>query len=137
MAISLSNANSYFNPKNHVKSAVWEGFGEPEREAGIAHAKRIVSRAIQVDVDEEVADMDITSDAYYRPDYAVYEQALFMLANSQAIPNAEQTAPHWIANDGTNQPSGVKSGAEDIFSLCPEAAQYLRRPGRQVELLRG
>lgn len=128
--ITRALADDYFGPQNHVRSPQWKSFDAPLRDAAIAHAKRMVSRTINTEVTDETVDNDI----YYRPDYAVYEQALYMLMNSDAVPNAERTGPHFNAVD-EEEDDGIRK--KDMGKLCFEAAQYLNRPKGQVHLLRG
>ena len=131
VAIDLSGANSYFAPRNHLQAEVWKGFGADQQAGAIAHASRLISR----ELGKEVADETVDASIYYHPDRAVYEQALYMLKNSFAIPNAQQTAPHFTAVDmGTGRASPK---AADPDELCAEAARFLIRPRRQIYLVRG
>ena len=128
--ISIDGANEYFAAENHVNAPLWEKFDDTQRTASITHATRLVSRAIGFEVTDDSSD----STASYYPAYAVYEQALFILLNSHAIANGEETAPHYFGDDGTGQPR--QQGK--IGGLCPEALAWIDvQQGPTVRIARG
>lgn len=133
MALDLSTnaADEYFGPRNHVKHSIWAGFDDDQRAAALAQAARQVSGKIGGDV---ANDTDIP-DSFYRPSYAVFEQALYLLQNSFSIPNAEMTAPHFSAIDGDGD--GIGSRARDEDELSGAASRFLQRPQRAIYLVRG
>jgi hypothetical protein len=135
MALDLTNtaADSYFAPRNHVRSALWSRFNEDQKVAALAHATRTLSKHMSKSVEDETVEADI----YYHPDRAVFEQALYMLLISEAIPNAELTAPHFYARTETAEDGIRKDGASKYDVLCDEAAGFLNRPKRQIYLVRG
>lgn len=130
VTINTPGADTYFGPRNHVKAEIWKGFTSDQKTAAIAHAIRRVSRELGKEVEAETVD----ASTYYHPDRAVYEQALFMLQNSFAIPNGEETGPRFTATEPNpgDQPRKV-----DPDELCAEAAALLIRPRRQLFLIRG
>jgi hypothetical protein len=130
VTIDQAGADTYFGERNHVRSDLWSRFNEDQKVAAIAHATRQVSRELNAEVTSETVD----AATYYHPDWAVYEQALFLLMNSYAIPNAEETAPHYAAVD-LNEADGIKK--PDTSQLTDEAARFLLRPKRQIYLVRG
>lgn len=132
VTIDLTGANSYFALRNHIQAEVWKGFGPDQQAGAIAHAARLISR----ELGKEVTDETVQASTYYHPDRAVYEQALYMLKNSFAIPNAQQTAPHFTAVD-MGAGGGASPKAADPDELCAEAARFLTRPRRQIYLVRG
>jgi predicted RNA-binding protein with PUA-like domain len=116
VTITKSGADSYFDPRSHVKSAVWLGFSDNQRTAAVAHAIRLMNRALGSLVESETSDED---DQYY-PDRATYEQALYMLVNSESIANGEQNGPKFIASAGED--SARKA---DMPLLAQEAKAWL------------
>lgn len=116
MSIDINDATGYFS--QHLRAAVWNGFGEQQRIAAIAHSKRMLNRALNSDIDDETIDTD---DFVYRPDYAVYEQALWMLENG-VIANGEQSAPVFVASD-PEKPDNARDTQKAILS--PEALRWL------------
>lgn len=116
MSIDINDATEYFSL--HLRAGVWNGFGEQQRTGAIAHAKRLLNRALNLDIDDEAIDED---DYAYRPDYAVYEQALWMLENG-VIANGEQSAPAFVASD-PEKPDNARDSQKAI--LAPEALRWL------------
>lgn len=118
--INLAGAQTYFGAANHHKAAVWSGFGQQHRTGAIAAARRTLSRALgrALDDDEDAyAEGDRTRD-----EYAVYEQALWMLENGQ------------IADAAGNDPVPVLTGKSDSADnssnrstggFAPEALRWL------------
>ncbi len=132
MAVTITKdlADQYFAVDSHVNYAIWDKFDDDLRTAAVAHAQRLVSRALGTAVENETAD----SNSQYHPDRAVYEQALYMLSNSNAIANGEYTAPHWTGDDGTGQARTMG----DIYTICPEARAYLDvQSGSTIPIARG
>lgn len=139
LTLTLAAAEAYFGPASHVRYEVWKKFNEPQKTAALVHATRRISREISQPVEDET----INNTTFYRPDYAVFEQALHMLVSGEAIPNREQTGPAFYAqtgmtarfnSDGVRQQGGDVAGINEI---SPEAATWLLRPRRQIYLARG
>ena len=134
VTIDLSGANTYFGADSHVKTEVWTGFADPQKTAALATAVRLVSREIGGDVADETAD---STNYGYRPDWACYEQAIAILEASEAIANADRTAPHYYAED-IDESDEVRQESDDFLSgLTTEAARWLNRPKQQAYTIRG
>ena len=131
LTIDLAGADAYFAPRNHLKAEDWKDYHQDLRAAAIAQALRRVSRELGSEVTEEAVD----AATYYHPDWAVYEEALYLLENSMAIANAEQTAPHYRAVDPFQTDTTRKQ--QGTGELSPEASRYLLRPRRRIFLVRG
>ncbi|MDH3563104.1 MAG: hypothetical protein OEN49_06880 [Gammaproteobacteria bacterium] len=132
MAITLSRAlaATYFGASSHLNYGVWFAFSDEQQDAAIAHATRLITRALGTEVTNETTD----TPSSYRPDYAVYEQAFFMLANSTAIVDGTQTGPKFVSDDGTGQPRERR----DVFTICREAQRWLNASaGAGVQIARG
>lgn len=132
MAIDVTGANTYFGVTSHVKSSTWTAISTNLRTAAIAHAKRVIARFINVDVSDLTTDAT-DDDDFPRHDVAVYEQALWMVQQSDAVVNGEASAPKVI---------GVKSeGAIEQnnfgWTISPEAMRFLTRFPRAIRLCRG
>jgi len=132
VTINKDGADTYFAPTNHARGGLWERFDPGAREGAVAQATRLVTREIGEEITDETVDDSIS----YRPDYAVFEQALHLLMNSDAIPNGGETAPHFAGVDSMETPPGPRK-AEDPAALCAEAAAWLARPRRRIMLSRG
>ena len=128
--INKAGADTYFGEENHLDAALWLAFDDEQRTAAVAQADRLLSRALGSPMTSETVD----TDAAYQPNYAVYEQALYMLIHSNAVPNGEQSAPHWSAG-GTD---GEERKAMNPLALCPEARQWMDwQYGATIPIYRG
>jgi len=78
MQITPENADKYFAPENHVQSEVWFKFAGAHRAGAVANARRIFEREFRRALDDTGASDTI----FYREDFAVYEQALWLLLGS-------------------------------------------------------
>lgn len=133
MAIDINGANEYFHPGNHLKAAIWNGFDEDQKNAGIAQAKRMMTRLL----DDSGITLDSApsgDDDFPRPDLAVYEQACYILQCSPTLPNGEQSGPKF-AMPSTGQ-QDRKQAPADPLQICPDAIYWLVESGI-VTLSRG
>ena len=130
VTITRALADAYFAPDIHINGSAWGRFGESTRDAAIAHAQRIISRTIESEITDETID---ESDGY-RPDYAVYEQALYMAVNSAAIARGDMVGPMTMSIDLSE---GDKTRKKDKSIISPEALRWLRKYARQIEVWRG
>lgn len=130
MSFSFGSAQTYFRTENHIRGAVWAQFGEPHQKAALAQAKRILSRALNADIEDETVD---TGDYTYRPDYAVFEQALWLLENG-VIANGAQSAPGFVASD-PEKPDNARDSQQAL--IAPEAMRWLSGTGPRVVMARG
>jgi hypothetical protein len=124
-AITKVLADTYFT--THIEGAIWTGFSDDLRTRAIAHAKEILHRHFGIDMLEQ----DVDTDIRYYPDRAVYEQALFMLRNSDAVPNGELTASHWLS---AGRDGEVKQ--MDSRFIAPEAYRWLLIAASKPYLMR-
>ena len=117
--IDFAGSQTYFGGENHHKAAVWSGFGQQHRTGAIAAAKRILSRGLQRPVRENEPPYQ-AGDAV-REEYAVYEQALWMLEHGQ------------VADGLGSDPVPIITGAPDLAEArapgaglyAPEALRWL------------
>lgn len=129
MAYSIAGAEEYFDPKAHIKSSIWAKFNEDQKTAALLQAKRLLSRFCQcVDIEVEYADEDEIN-----AEYAIYEQALHMLAN-MPMSNADES---FAVAQAANANSTEKTRRPDPSSISPDAAVWLTPYSKQVELSRG
>lgn len=132
LSIAVADADKYFQKDNHIMSGPWLSFESNIRKATVAQATRIITRVIGYDVADEAV---ITEPVNYRPDYAVFEQALFMLLNSSAVPDGTRAGPKYVSSDPNS--SNKVRGKEDLGDVCEEAARWLIRPRKNILLVRG
>lgn len=128
MSASLSNAEQYFAPDNHIKAAYWAKFDAPMKQAAIAQAKRELSRKAQV-ADIET-DLELAAQA--NVEYAIYEQAIWMLLN-MPMTNADESFAVPTATDPETESNARKP---QVAEIAPEAFRWLVPTGN-ITLSRG
>lgn len=130
MSINLAGAQTYFSSSNHHKAAIWSGFAQAHRTGSIAAARRILARALGRAMDDDeaaYAEGDRTRD-----EYAVYEQALWMLENGQ-VADATGNDPVPVLT-GRAESAGVtdRAGERRYGAFAPEALRWLGWTGAAV-----
>ncbi|HON47402.1 MAG: hypothetical protein PHG74_07905 [Kiritimatiellae bacterium] len=124
--ISFDRAQTYFGAENHHKAAVWSAFGQAHRTGAIAAARRVLSRGLGRSMDENepaYKEGDRTRD-----EYAVYEQALWMLENGQ-VADADGNDPVPVLT-GRPDTEDVRSTSASVYA--PEALRWLGMTGGAV-----
>ena len=121
---TVEDANEYFLPSNHIKSYSWRKYNKDDKVAAFAQAVRV----LQASQGREMEDPDSDDDTY-RDDYAVYEQALFILENtprqlSGGVPNVVNLVDD---NNDELERKGVL--------ISPDAAMYFAM--NRIHLVRG
>lgn len=128
MSASVAGSEIYLDKNNHLRAYVWSKFDELQKAGAIAHAKRILNRACAVDDIED----EIATTAEINPEYAIYEQALWMLMNAP-MDNADGSFA--VATAADPKAEGKARKAETGL-IAPEALAWLTS-GSGVELSRG
>ena len=133
MTIDLTAANGYFAKGNHPEAKVWAGFGDPDpdvQRAAIAQAKRDIALFSKLDPDDaENQPADPTDPlAFPRIDFAVYEQALYVLENGRHVADGAAGATKFIA--GRTVPDGARE--RQGAWIAPNAIRWLFQGRIQV-----
>ena len=123
---SLSNAEIYFAPTNHIRSSSWSKFNTENKQAAIAQAKRDLNRTCRVSDIE--TDLEHDDDDFTNPEYAIYEQALWMLQNLP-MANADESFAVVHAADPETDSNARK--AQRVI-IAPEALRWLVRGGNMT-----
>ena len=110
----IDDANTYFKSDNHLKSYDWTGFDTVLRTGALAQAQR----ELQVSLGREMIDPDSDDDTY-RDDYAVFEQALYILENTPR--KKERGAAAVVDISDPDEKIEIKRKG---ISIAPEAKQY-------------
>lgn len=122
--IDITAADLYFASSNHTGATAWASFGRQARAAAVAEARRLLSRALRRALDDELPAY-VEGDTC-RDDFAVFEQALFILRNSTSAINGGVT-PYPAAvpttNDEDQQPEPTYAGG-----ICAAALAWLGVP---------
>ena len=103
--ICIDNANAYF--KSHPMGATWEEYNTEQKNGAIEYAKRELSRALGRALKDDEPQYKYGDQT--RDEYAVYEQALYVLLrdcqpNSTGVvmpssePDEAQPTAHTMAN---------------------------------------
>jgi len=103
--ICIDNAGAYF--KSHPMGAVWAEYSAAQRSSAVEYAKRELSRALGRPMKENEPPYSYGDRT--RDEYAVYEQALYVLLRDcqpqsagvvmpSAEPDEAQPAAHTLAN---------------------------------------
>jgi len=121
MAINYAGSAAYFVAGQHVKAKTWADAGEDACTAAIAQARRILGRALRRAMNDDeaaYAEGDATRD-----EYAVYEQALWLIENG-TIATSEGTAA--LAELAGGQDAGARGSTPAVAALyAPEALRWL------------
>ncbi|MHA1572674.1 MAG: hypothetical protein ACTSX8_01650 [Alphaproteobacteria bacterium] len=87
-ALTIGGANDYFTPENHPAGQWWQDLDQDEREAGLAQAQRVLERSLT----RTLVAPTSTSNYGVRDDYALYEQAAWVIHTNHLRGNAEYTS---------------------------------------------
>lgn len=127
--IDYNGAQEYFG--QHVRGSVWAAFSEEVRRAAVVHARRVLSRALSRDLRDDLEPY-VEGDRY-RDDFAVYEQAIYMLETGRvASGTAGMPYPVAVKPSGRSRPA---KGEREKPLIAPEALRWLGWTGASV--LRG
>lgn len=128
--IDFDGAQAYFGGNTHYKSAVWSAFDQGRRIAAVASARRTLSRVLGRSLrDNEPA---FAEGDRRRDEFAVYEQALWMLEHGQ-IADASGFAPVPVLTGEVDKAGVDADGVAGLYA--PEALRWLGWSG--VSAIRG
>jgi hypothetical protein len=120
---TITDANAFFAATNHVRALDWVNYSTDERTGALAQAKRELELFIGRDAE------DPASTDRFRDDYAIFEQALFILDNTVRTVSSENSA-QMVETVDTQQ--------RDRFygvTISPIAQKYLAR--QRIRISRG
>jgi len=117
---TIIDANAYYATTSHVRSFDWANYSTDERTGALAQAKREIELFINRDVTDPA-----TTDRF-RDDYAIFEQALFILDETVRTTTSENSAQmiETVDTEQRERNYGV--------TLCPMAQKYLARQRLKV-----
>lgn len=122
---TAGDADQYFSPDNHVSAYDWTIFKPNERQAGFNQAVR----ELEVFLDRDMVD-PTSATQRYRDDYAVFEQALFILKETGRTASPGGTAIK------TLKTAAEKTKAErQGVTVSPMAQRFLEL--NRIKLVRG
>ena len=103
-AAKLVIADAYYASANHISSLDWLNYGDSERTAAIIQAEREIDAWFGISLEQsfDATSFPIDGLPNYRPDYAVFEHAFFILDNT-ARTKTESDGPEMIESEGYQQ----------------------------------
>jgi len=119
----ISDANTYYAATNHVRSYDWLNYSTNERTAALAQAKRQIEMFMECDAyDPQATDR-------YRFDYAIFEQALFLLDETVRTKESVNSAQmvETVDTEQRDRYYGV--------TIAPEAMRFLA--AKKVKIVNG
>jgi len=119
----IDDANAYFGAASHVRTYDWLNYSTAERTAALAQAEREIELFINRDLSDP-ADTD-----RFRDDYAVFEQALWLLDETVRTKQSENSAQliETVDSEERDNYYGI--------TLCPMAQKFLAR--QKIRIARG
>lgn len=130
MPIDITGANTYFGATTHIRSEDWTRLPQSRRIAAIAHATRIITGRLE----DLLETADTIEDDFPRHDAAVYEQALWMLIEYDAIAQDRAERTEKIAKGTWTSQRKSDTG---FNSIAPEALRHLVLNPRSVRISTG
>lgn len=129
IATKLTQADAFFASGNHIQSLDWLSYPDAERKAGLLQSEREIDShlGIALETSYSTTSFPITENSSFRPDYAVFEHALFLLNNTARMRTAAHGAE--MIESEEYQKQEVKFGV----GISPMAIVYLRLNNIQVE----
>jgi hypothetical protein len=110
---TITDCDAYWRPDLRVKANKWRSFDEELRKAAFNQAVD----EIKLYLNRTVEDPPTGTTSIYRDDYAVYEQALYILENANIQKKAGQSSAVKIGRNEEQK--------EDDNWLSPQAVRYL------------
>lgn len=129
IATKLTQADAFFGVNSHIRTYDWAEYTDDEQKAALVQAERELDGHIGMSLEESYSETSfpIVEHSSYRPDYAVFEQALFLLDN---------TARSRGASGGVKAIESEEYQREERttgVTIAPAASMYLRLARIQME----
>lgn len=128
LATKYALANTYYGVNSHILAHDWAKISEDDRKASLVQAEREVNLYLGTDLEIIYSETSfpVTCHPNFRPDYAVFEQAYFILDN---------TARTEAGTDGPKRIESIEYQEEERTSgvvMSPQACRYLRMNRMQI-----
>lgn len=118
---TATTADTYFSVTTHPMAKAWRKLDVDQKAAFMAMSKRVLSRFIDDDIEDEINETTETEPRY---DYSVYEQALYIALRSGAAADGAEAGPKWLGYDG----------GQEGHEIAPEALRWMGM-GRTPQVL--
>lgn len=129
VANKLVQADAYYAVANHIRHFDWDGYSEDEQKAALLQAERELDAHIGMTLEDSYSNTSfpIAEWSSYRPDYAVFEQALYLL-NNTARQRTASSGAELIESDQYQEDERTIG-----VGIAPEAMVFLRINRVQIE----
>ena len=122
IAEKVLQADAYYAEGNHIRALDWAECSANGQKAGLAQAEREINLYIGMDLEEQfdTTDLPATWNKNFRPDYAVFEQALFILDNTARTRDAsgvEMIESEKYQQEERNQGVGMSPQATRFLTI--------------------
>lgn len=129
IATKLTQADTYYGIANHIMANDWAQYDDDEKKASLLQAEREVNLYLGIDLEDryDTTSWPITGAENFRPDYAIFEHAYFILDN---------TARTRTGSDGAKdiESESYQEEERDVgVGMSPQAARFLRINRIQIE----
>ena len=119
----IDDADAYFAVTSHVKALDWANYGTNEKTAALTQAQREIEVMLNRDA------YDPSTGDRYRDDYAIFEQALWLLEETVRTTNSQNSAQIIETVDSEQRDSTYG------ITICPQAMRFLQI--QRVRISRG
>ena len=121
-AQKLADADVYFAEGNHIKALDWLKFDDNDRTAGLVQAERQIDANLgsSLEFNYSGEEFPLVEFSNFRPDWAIMEQAMFILENVVRQKNTA-TGSGLIFNEDQEQADRTHGTL-----ICSEASLYLQ-----------
>jgi hypothetical protein len=125
----LSQADDYYAVDNHIKYLDWNAYSDNEQKAALQQSEREINLYLGLDLAENYSSTDwpISGLPNYRPDFAIFEQALFILDNTARTKSAATSATTIESEDYQEEERNTGLG------IAPQATRFLQMKVTQIE----
>jgi hypothetical protein len=130
IATKLTQANAYFAVDNHIQAVDWSKCTDNEKKAGLLQAEREVNLYLGTDLEYNFSATSWPADwnLNFRPDYAVFEHAIFILGNT-ARTNGNDASGAEMIESADYQRQEMTQGV----GMSPQATRFLQMNRSQIE----
>jgi len=124
----LAIADTYYGVNSHIMAHNWADVDEDDQKASLVQAEREVDMYLGISLEDrfDETSFPISGFANFRPDYAIFEHALFILDNTAR--KAEGTDGEGFIESDLYQEQERNTGV----GLSPQATRFLGMNRLQV-----
>ena len=129
IAAKLVLADAYYAEDNDIRTYDWDKYSDNEKKAGLNQAEREVDLYLGISLEDEYSTQSwpITGFPNFRPDYAIFEHAYFILDNT-ARTRSSTTGVKDIESEEYQEEE-----RDHGVGLSPQATRFLRLNRIQID----